>query len=141
MKQIQDKELFAFMAENRMEEPRIDMVITVSMHESSVKISESFLGPASYFDTVRYFDEALQRFWSTLSPEDLLIIYGDHESYTGNSKTHQVPFIIYCKGHDFSQYDDMFQTQVYTRGELSLYLRKLLKLPTASFKNCRIPSH
>lgn len=113
------------------------MVITITMHDDSVKMSKSFHGPASYFDTVRYFDDSLRHFISTLSDDDLVILYGDHESYNGKSKTHQVPFIVYCKGKDFSQYAGSHEDDVYTRCELSLYLRRLLQLPSPSFANCK----
>lgn len=137
MRQIPDGDLFHFVAKKRENGPRVDMVITITMHDDSVKMSKSFHGPASYFDTVRYFDDGLRHFISTLSDDDLVILYGDHESYNGKSKTHQVPFIVYCKGKDFSQYAGSHEDDVYTRCELSLYLRRLLRLPSPSFANCK----
>lgn len=122
-----DRDLFDFiMTKNpKIEEKRFEFIITMSMHEPSytkdnTEPFEKSKYPEYYkacYDT----DNGIRAYYDTLNDGTIFIIYGDHMSYFGDATPH-VPFIVHIKGDTFNYMDD---TTIYTRTDMSHYLRKL----------------
>jgi phosphoglycerol transferase MdoB-like AlkP superfamily enzyme len=94
----------------------------MTMHGGSrTSLTEDF-ADIEYYDTLNYFDKALAGYLDALEDGSVVIVYGDHQSYNGPDRTGQVPFIVYIKGNEYSFH---VQDTVFTRCELSHYLRKL----------------
>ncbi|MEM8668248.1 MAG: LTA synthase family protein [Planctomycetota bacterium] len=86
----QDDELLQFSAEllNQATDPTFHFVITITSHGPFNRVPEEkstlFRRPAdieqAYMNSMRFVDEALERYFESIPDNTLLVIYGDHES-------------------------------------------------------------
>lgn len=125
MRHIPDEALLQAAAQHLdSDEPFFHFIITLTMHgEESILMPEQSESPG-YYDTVRYFDAALSRYVKALSPGTLLVIYGDHQSYSGPVRNGSVPFIVHKKGSSLAAVNK--QERIYTRCEMFSYLKRMI---------------
>jgi hypothetical protein len=102
----------------------LHFIITVTMHGSVEAKAPAYQNWDGYWRSVNYFDEGLGHYLNSLPEGSTVILYGDHQSYHGPDKNDLVPFLIYIKGRDLSRLK-VPANQVYTRCELSHYLRRV----------------
>jgi len=134
MDQIPDGPLLDFAATQARAAPGpfLHFIITITMHgHAPAEFSEGFSGHP-YWNALSYFDAALGRYVEALETGDSLILYGDHQSYNGPKRTGTVPFLIYTKGKHLNH--ELPTPVVYTRCEMSHYLRALFEVSQKDFK-------
>lgn len=106
------------------DEPFFHFIITLTMHGEESLLMPGQSKKPGYYDTVRYFDNALSRYVAALPLGTLLIIYGDHQSYSGPVRSGSVPFIVHKKGSHLDT--ESKQMRIYTRCEMFYYLRRMI---------------
>ncbi len=106
----------------------LDFIITISMHEPDYTAHNTrpFTGNAfaAYYKSCLDTDNAIAKYYNTLSDGTTVIIYGDHRSYFGEP-TPFIPFIVHKKGTPTPYLD---KDTVYTRTDMSHYLRTLFNI-------------
>ncbi len=125
-----DADLFDYIMTKvpKSEAKSLDFIITISMHEPDYTAhSTKPFGDnksAAYYRACLDTDEAIAKYYESLKDGTTVVIWGDHRSYFGEP-TPFIPFIVHTKGTSTPYLD---ANTVYTRTDMSHYLRRLLKM-------------
>lgn len=125
---VKDKDLFAYAAQQMPSGPFVQFIITMSMHLPEyvdlVTPERRFCSSSkSAFLTLAHdTDTALRHYVTQLPQGAMLILWGDHRSYSRDNSG-LIPFLVYIKGT--SMHFDGRNLPVMSRCSMYFYLQKL----------------
>lgn len=129
---VTDADLFSYIEKRIPDRPFFWFIITMTMHMQDYQpaLPQFAHAPLSGFYSECYrTDEALQTFYAALPEGTTFIVYGDHRPYYGNPAPY-VPFLVAVKGRKLASPEG--SEPIFTRCEVSHYLRSLFSLPPTS---------
>jgi hypothetical protein len=129
LRHIPDADLLRFAATQIYGKSKIfQFIVTTTMHGACPPMSD-FNGNSLYSNLLHYFDNGLKQYVDSLEDGAMVIIYGDHSAYDNAYYSGEVPFMVYVKGRNISF--PGLNSEIYSRSEMSHYLRRLFHLPPA----------
>ena len=129
---VTDADMFNYIEGRIPDNPFFWFVITMTMHMQDYQpaLPQFAHAPLGGFYSECYrTDEALQAFFAALPEGTTFIVYGDHKPYFGTPAPY-VPFLVAVKGRQLVS--PVGSEPIFTRCEVSHYLRRLFSLPPVS---------
>ena len=129
---VTDDDLFSHIETRIPNRPFFWFIITMTMHMQDYQPALPQFAHApwgGFYSECYRTDAALQTFYAALPDGTTFIVYGDHRPYYGNPAPY-VPFLVAVKGRTLASPEGT--EPVFTRCEVSHYLRRLFSLPPTS---------